>query len=85
MEASKIEVKFFSSIQKLLNRLLNSYEKKNDMTNEITGFGGFILFFLIILSELLFKGVIRFSRFVKKLNHQWKMVEKDQYFQCSAK
>jgi hypothetical protein len=55
------------------------------MANEITRFGDFILFFLIILSELLFKGVIRFGRFVKILNHQWKMVEKDQYFQCSTK
>jgi hypothetical protein len=32
-------------------------------------------FFLIILSELLFKSVIRFGKFVKILNHQWKMVE----------
>jgi hypothetical protein len=35
------------------------------MANEITGFCDFILFVLIILSELLFKGVIRFGRFVK--------------------
>jgi hypothetical protein len=54
------------------------------MANEIIGFGDFI-FFLIILSKLLFKGKIRFCRFVKILNHQWKMVEKDQYFQCLAK
>ncbi len=38
------------------------------MAHEITGFGDFNLFFLIILSELLFKGVIRFGRFVKKIN-----------------
>jgi hypothetical protein len=55
------------------------------MTNEIVGFGNSIFFFLIILSELLIKGVIRFGKFVKILNHEWKMVEKDQYFQCSAK
>jgi hypothetical protein len=55
------------------------------MVNEITGFGDFLFFSLIILNELLFKGVIRFGRFVKNINRQWKMVEKDQYFQCSAK
>jgi hypothetical protein len=54
------------------------------MANEIIRFGDFF-FFLIILSELLFKGVIRFGRFVKFLNHQWKMIEKDQCFQCLAK
>jgi len=58
--------------------------RKNVMVNEIIGFGDFF-FFLIILSGQLFKGVIRFGRFVKKFNHQWKMVEKDQYFQCSTK
>jgi hypothetical protein len=55
------------------------------MANECTGFGDFILFSFIIKRELLFKCVIRFGMFVKILNHQWKMVEKDQYFQCSAK
>jgi hypothetical protein len=55
------------------------------MVNEITGLGDLFIFSLSILSELLFKGVIRFGRFVKKFNHQWKMVEKDQYFQCLTK
>ncbi len=55
------------------------------MTNEIIGSGDFFSKNLLILSELLFKGVIRFGRFVKILNHQWKMVKKDQYFQCLTK
>ncbi len=40
------------------------------MTNEITRSSDLFFKNLLILSELLFKGVIRFGRFVKILNHQ---------------
>jgi hypothetical protein len=42
------------------------------MPNEIAGFGWFQFFFLVILSELIVKCVIRFGRFVNILENQWK-------------
>ncbi len=67
----------------MLNKFLNSCEEKMLWPMKLLDL--VIFLFFIILSELLFKGVIRFGRFVKILNHQWKMIEKDQYFQCLAK
>ncbi len=45
---------------------------KNVMINEIAGFGGSIFFFYVILTELIIKYVIGFSRFVKISEDQWK-------------
>lgn len=44
----------------MLNRLVHSYGKKIALTDEIAGFGD-LNFFLVILSELRIKCVIRFD------------------------
>ncbi len=48
--------------------------EKNDMANEIAGFGNWWseFFFLVTFSEFIVKCVIRFGRFVRILEDQWK-------------
>jgi hypothetical protein len=48
------------------------------MANHIAGSGD-LKFFQFILSELIIKCAIRFGRFVRILEAQWK---KNHYFQC---
>jgi hypothetical protein len=53
------------------------------MANGIAVFGVLTFFFLVTLSELRVKFVIRFGRFFKKLRGRMKMLERDPYFQLA--
>lgn len=55
-------------IDSLLNSLVCKSEEKIVMANEMARFGGFILFYFVILCKLILKYVIRFAR----LKNEWK-------------
>jgi hypothetical protein len=58
-------------------------EKKIVLANEIAGIGD-LKVFLVILSELRIKCVIRFDSPLRIIEEQWKMAQGDPYFQCLA-
>jgi len=44
-----------------------------------------VFFFLVILSELRVKCVIKFGRFVRSFRGLMQIIERDHYFQCLIK
>jgi hypothetical protein len=58
-------------------------EKKLFLTDEIAGIGDLNVF-LVILSELRIKCVIRFDSPLRIIEDQWKMAQGDPYFQYLA-
>jgi len=56
----------------MLNRPECRREKKSAMANEIVGFDGLNYYFLVILSELIFKHIIGLDRFVRISMNWWK-------------
>jgi hypothetical protein len=59
--------------QRVLNKLVCRCAEKNVMANHIAGSGD-LNFFQFILSELIIKCAIRFGRFVRILEAEWKKI-----------